>query len=254
MNLAHRIRRYLRAQLGHVTLADEAMLEALEAVVVRREEQTPLAVFREAHRVAIRMTPSLSGGEPMQRALASLPSGCRAAFLLLRLEQFSPAEAGAIMDLSADRVIEEDAAAAVALRAMLVPVGGTAVITERDELTALELSQIADGLGFEVIRATTPNMTRLAGRGAPMLIIMSPADGIEPIRSLADHFDAAVLCITGGSARGLDWPGLRVLHKPFGPMAAAHAMLDAVAEHRCRRLGNSMQWDGWTEPVAGEGS
>ncbi len=257
MSLPHRLRRYLRAFLGNPSLADEAMLDALERMVAGRERITTAAAFRAAHRVAMRMTPTRpTGGEPMRTALAALPAGARAAFLLLRLEHFTAEAAADVMDLSAERVREEAKSAASQIQAMLVPVGGTALITDPDQLTALDLANIAADLGFTAIREPDPTAATLQGKPQPILIICEAVrrdrgDAATPVANLAERFDAAVLCVTA-SARADEFigrvPGARLLRKPFESATAARSMLDAMAEHRTLRLAGGLQ--GEDEPPA----
>ena len=245
MSVPHRLRRYLCAHLGNTALADEAMLDALERMVAASEEITAIGAFRAAHRVATRMTSAQTAPEPMRQALAALPGGERAAFLLLRLERFTPAEAAEIMDLSAERVAEEAQAAANTIREMLVPTGGTALITDHDQLTAMDLAHIAADVGFDTIRDPAPTPRTLSGRAGPILIITEaigqngrPTAG--RISELAALSDAAVLCVTAsaGAAEFLRLvPGAHLLHKPFETAAAARTILDVVAEHRYSRLG-----------------
>lgn len=248
MSLPQRLRRYLRAHLGNSALADETMLDALERMVAGRQKITPVSAFRAAHRVATRVTPAPAVLEPMQQALAALPGGSRAAFLLLRLERFTPAEAAQIMDISADRVTEEAQAAAQAIRCMLVPAGGTAIITDHDQLTAMDLASIAADVGFTAIRHPEPTRRSLGDLPHPVLIIAEAVsrDGqptADRIGSLAEDFDAAVLCVSA-STLSSDFlrriPGSHLLHKPFETAAAVRSILDVVAEHRFLRLRTSI--------------
>ena len=244
MNLPHRLRRYLRAYLGNSILADEAMLDTFERMVAERHRITPLSAFRAAHRVAMRITPTRGAhGEPMRQALADLPRGTRAAFLLVRLERFTAAEAAEIMDISPERVIEEARSAALDIQRMLVPTGGTALITDPDQLTAMDLAYIAADVGFSAIREPDPTVQTLLGRPGPVLIICEAVrrnhSTAIAIADLAERFDAAVLCVTA-STSATDFlrqvPGAQLLQKPFEGAAAARTILDVVAEHRYSRL------------------
>lgn len=245
MTLAHRLRRYLRACLGNPILADEAMLDALERMVEERQEITLIDAFRASHRVAMRLTPMRGVGEPMRQALAALTAGSRAAFLLLRLERFAVEEAAAIMDLTVERVVEEAQAAGAALQQMLVPVGGTALITDPDQLAAMRLGQIAAEIGFTPLHDANPSPSTLDGLPGPILIIAEARarDGgpaASRIAALAERFDAAVVCVTasGDEAEFLrEVSGSQLLRKPFETAAAARIFLDAVAEHRFSRAG-----------------
>ena len=245
MSLPQRLRRYLRAHLGNPGLADEAMLEAFEQLVARREVITPQGAFRAAHRIAMRMSPLREAvNEPMRQALAALPAGTRAAFLLLRLEHFSADEAAAIMDLTAERVLDGARQAALDIQSMLVPAGGTALITDHDRLTAMDLENIAADVGFNAIREPEPTAHTLLGQPAPILIICEAVgrdrrDTAATIAALAGRFDAAVLCVSGSSraaAFQARLPGAQLLRKPFESAAAARIILDVVAEHRTSRI------------------
>lgn len=244
MSLPHRLRRYLRAHLGNTALADETMLDALERMVAGRQEITAIAAFRAAHRVATRMTPAPAAAEPMQQALAALPGGSRAAFLLLRLERFTAAEAAEIMDISAERVAEEAQGAAMAIRHMLVPTGGTALITDPDQLTAMDLANIATDVGFNAIREPDLTARTPHGHPAPVLIIAEAVDRdgratAGRIATMAGTLDAAVLCVTASTLAGeflRQVPGAVLLHKPFETATAIRTILDLVAEHRFSRI------------------
>lgn len=240
MSLPHRLRRYLRAYLGNPGLADEAMLDALERMVADRKPITTIDAFHAAHRVAMRTNPARAGLEPMRQALAALPGGIRAAFLLVRLEHFTAAEAAEIMDISPRRVIEDVQAAAQAMQSMLVPTGGTALITDHDQLTAMDLANIAADVGFVAIREPNPTPDTLLGQPGPILIICEAReqDGRPAgarIAGLAAQFDAAVLCVTASTHAAAflrQVPGSRLLHKPFEVAAAARTILDVLVEHR----------------------
>ena len=246
MSLPHRLRRFLCAQLGNPSLADEAMLDALEIMVARRQPITPIAAFRTAHRVAIRITPAWpAGGEPMRQALGALPPGTRSAFLLLRLERFSYTEAADIMDLSPERVAEEARDAAVTIQKMLVPTGGTALITAHDQLMAVDLGNIAAEVGFHIIREPLPSQSTLVGQPGPILIICEAVDQAgrdtaPAIAELAQLHDAAVLCVTTSDRSDAflkQVPGAQLLRKPFETATAIRCILDAVAEHRYSSIG-----------------
>ena len=240
MTLPHRLRRYLRAHLGNSGLADEAMLDAFEGMVAGRQVITTIGAFRAAHRVAMRMTPARAGSEPMRQALGALPSGMRAGFLLVQLERFSLAEAAEIMDVSPQRVAEDVKAGAQDIQRMLVPTGGTALITDHDQLTAMDLGNIAADVGFVAIREPNPTAATLLGQPGPILIISEALgrDGLPAggrIVALAEQFDAAVLCVTASTHAAAflsQVPGARLLHKPFEVASAARTILDLIAEHR----------------------
>lgn len=253
MSLPHRLRRYLRAHLGNPSLADEAMLDAFERIVARREVITPLGAFRTAHRIAMRMTPMRDiSDEPMRQALAALPSGTRAAFLLLRLEHFSAEEASEIMDITVERVIDEARRAARDIQGMLVPAGGTALITDHDQLTAMDLENIAADVGFTAIREPEPTVHTLLGQPAPILIICEAVgrdrrDTAGSIAAIAERFDAAVLCVTASSRADAFLtrvPRAQLLRKPFESATAARTILDVVAEHRTSRIAVRLDGEG----------
>ena len=104
----------------------------------------------------------------------------------------------------------------------------TVLLAEDEPIISMEIRQILEDQGHQVIQATTLNDLKDAcAQHKPSLAILNfkpkeNGDGMSVAQSLKDQFKLPVMFITGAlpqeikSARHFN-PGLEVLYKPFSP-------------------------------------
>lgn len=244
MSLSNRIaahlpylRRYARAVSGSQTSGDAYVAATLEALI------SDVSAFPEASsdRVALfKLFAAIFGSTQIEidqtvespfawekRAaanLASIPPVTRQAFLLVSVEQFTPAEAGEILGVDAGRI---DALLAEAAREVSRQVATDILIIEDEPLIAMDIEQMVLDLGHTVtgIARTRKEAVELFERTGPKMVLadIQLADGSSGIDAVNDILKTAsipVIFITAFPERLLTGerpePAFLVT-KPFNP-------------------------------------
>jgi DNA-directed RNA polymerase specialized sigma24 family protein len=230
------LRRYARAVTGRQSSGDAYVVATLEALVA-----DPTALRTDVHpRVALyalftRLWSSVrlntvsappQGTQPAaaEARLADLTPRARQAFLLVTVEQFSPADAAVVLDTDDDQIstlIEE------AGREIAEQVATDVLIIEDEPIIAMDLEQLVTSLGHRVlgIARTRKQATEAIASGYPGIVLADiqladGSSGIDAVNDLLQSFEAPVIFITAYPERLLtgDRPEPAFLiTKPFQP-------------------------------------
>jgi CheY-like chemotaxis protein len=243
------LRRYARALTGSQRHGDGLVRATLENALADpdlREQlkggRVPLyaAFTRHWQSTQAEEARKAEGGSPREAAayahLAVIAPRNREALLLIALEEFTSAEAGAIMGISAAE------AAALANKGAREIARGTAtsvLIIEDEPLISMQLEQIVGSLGLSIAgtAATRMQATRSAATNPPGLVLadIQLADGSSGLDAVADILketpEVPVIFITAYPERLLtgDRPEpTYLLSKPFHEDAVRAAISQAL--------------------------
>ena len=167
--------------------------------------------------------------------LALLPPRQRLALLLSRLEEMPVDEVARTLGLSQRRAATLIETALTALRE---PAPAKVLIIEDQPMTALDLEEVVESQGHEVIgiAATHGEALDIARAEAPTLILADlrladDSSGIEAVQDISQSVAAAAVYVTAfpEQARSEAGPGCLVVPKPFDQHALAGAITEALS-------------------------
>jgi len=254
------LRRYARALTGSQTSGDAYVREMLEAVLADAALKATLEGGRvPLYRAFSKVWASASGPEATgaltgdagseheagaQARLGAITPPARQALLLTTLEDFTPAEAGTILDRSADEI---EALVAAAIAEIDREQTTTVLIIEDEPLIAMQLEDLVSRLGHTVSgTAATRTQARAAvAEAMPGLVLadIQLADGSSGLDAVDDILSLAmmpVIFITAYPERLLtgDRPEPTYLvTKPFQEATVRAAISQALFFGSTRPLG-----------------
>jgi CheY-like chemotaxis protein len=174
-------------------------------------------------------------GDGLPGALAQLPPDQRKALLLVTIEGFGHADAGAVLGLSAETVGRLVLAAREALRRLL---SLRVLVIEDEPVVAMSIAHILTHMGHEVcgIAHTQREALARARASMPNLILADVRlrdgdNGIAAVRAITRHQAIPVIFLTG-HATDLIAQDLRpalVVGKPFAPRTLEAAVRRVLA-------------------------
>lgn len=208
------LRRYARALCGSQESGDAYVRELLEAAIgdaALREEigRDRVALYRAFTRIWTDAHVETGGagddgGEGREAAtrarLGAIPPGHRQALLLTTLEEFTPAEAGAVLGIGADEV---EALVARAIAEIENDTATTVLIVEDEPLIAMQLESLVTELGHAVAAtaSTRARAVEAFARHAPGLVLADiqladASSGIDAVEEILAMGDVPVVFIT----------------------------------------------------------
>ncbi|WP_264212516.1 response regulator [Leisingera thetidis] len=246
-NLPH-LRRYARALTGSQSSGDKYALASLEAILAGEADYdsglpAKVALFRVFH--AIWSSSGAPSGETeedtglaakAQEHLRRLTPNTREALLLHTIEEFSAADTGTIMGVSASEASE---LISIAYEEMSRATSGRVMIIEDEAVIALDLEAIVTGMGHSVtgIARTEAGAMDLAAK-APADLILSDiqladnSSGIDAVNGiLAKHGERPVIFITAFPERLLTGEGPEpafLISKPYTEEQVRSAVSQAM--------------------------
>lgn len=254
------LRRYARALTGSQARGDDVALSALSALV-EGDDPDPtgvgakVALFRSFHKAwqarGARFQPPDDGPEALAFGkLAKLTTNSREALLLHAVEEFSMADVGAILGISAE---EAEFLCNVARAELSQGARGRVMIIEDEALIAMEIEELVRDLGHDVIgiAPTRRDAIMLSRDERPDLVLadIHLADNSSGIDAVADiiaaHSELPVIFITAFPERLLtgrqDEPAF-LIRKPFDAeqvkSSIAQAMFFASTQPLQRNAGH----------------
>ena len=207
------LRRYARAFTGSQMAGDAYVRATLEAALTDRDLLDQISAGRVALYAAFNKIWSVSGNalpgrtDPgdgalatAEERLAAITPANRQALLLTTIEDFSPAEAAVIMDIS------EDEARALVQRAMdeIDAESATDVLIIEDEaLISMQLEELVEGLGHTVCGTATTRdeAAAIVAQRKPGLVLADiqladGSSGIDAVNDILGEFSVPVIFIT----------------------------------------------------------
>jgi CheY-like chemotaxis protein len=234
------LRRYARALTGSQAAGDAAVRDVLAALLAAPHEfdaslPPRLGLFCLFHRLWGGIaSPSEGGG-----AIASLPMHSRGSLLLTAVEQFTPADAAAILGTS---LADVTAGIASARQAIADSLQSRVMIIEDEAIIALHIRSIVEDLGHVVagIARTRSEAAAMAADTCPELVLadISLADGssgIDAAKDILDMMDVPVIFITAFPKRlltGEQTEPTWLIAKPFSPDTVTATIGQALLFHR----------------------
>ncbi|ATF17423.1 response regulator [Phaeobacter gallaeciensis] len=229
------LRRYARALTGSQTSGDTYALATLEAILAEPDRFEPelkakVALFRAFHIIWSSSGAPLEVDEPdsgletqAQKHLRRLTPNTREALLLHTIEDFSTAEVGQVMDISATEAGE---LVKIAYQEMSKSTSGRIMIIEDEAIISMDLEGIVSDMGHRVtgIARTEDAALKLAQQETPDLILSDiqladNSSGIDAVNKiLAAHVDCPVIFITAFPERLLTGEGPEpafLISKPY---------------------------------------
>lgn len=231
------LRRFARALTGSQPSGDAYVAALLEGLVEDRSiigdmSNTRIALYRAFctfwQSIDVNMAAEGDSGtgasDKADRRLERITPRARQAFLLVSVEDFTPAEAAAILGISseeASRLIDQ-AGAEIAEQ-----VATDVLIIEDEPIISMDLSQMVRGLGHRVaaVARTHTEALAAAGRHKPGLILADiqladGSSGLDAVNDLLKSVQVPVIFITAYPERLLT--GERpepafLITKPFSP-------------------------------------
>jgi CheY-like chemotaxis protein len=227
-------RRYARALTGSQGQGDLLVAEALRAGV------QPLANGSTAGLRAARLALYAAIGRlagPGEEADAPLGRTPRMLLLLTSLEELDLRDAAAAVGLPHDRAALELADARERLRA---GVAARVLIIEDEPIIALDLQQLVEGAGHEVVgvASSEDEAVAIAEAERPTLVLADinlgeGGDGATAVARILERHRAPVIFVTAYPERLLTGAQLEpafVITKPFEPTTLAVATFQAVTQ------------------------
>jgi DNA-directed RNA polymerase specialized sigma24 family protein/CheY-like chemotaxis protein len=244
MSLAERVtahlpylRRFARAVTGSQKSGDAYVASTLEAILadpsVFSQTLPPrVALYRTFLKIlgSIKWNNEKPGDSPSpgleaaQRNLEVLTPRARQAFLLVSVEEFSPEDAAAVMDIEAgelQRLVDE------AGRDIARQIATDVVIIEDEPLIALDLERLVTALGHRVVKIarTERQAIEAVKRARPGLVLADilladGSSGLDAVNEILRTFSVPVIFVTAYPQRLLT--GTRpeptfLITKPFHP-------------------------------------
>ena len=244
MSLAERVtahlpylRRFARAVTGSQKSGDAYVASTLEAILADPSVFSKTLPPRVAlYRTFLKILGSIKwnnekpddspspGLEAAQRNLEVLTPRARQAFLLVSVEEFSPEDAAAVMDIDAgelQRLVEE------AGRDIARQIATDVVIIEDEPLIALDLERLVTALGHRVVKIarTERQAIEAVKRARPWLVLADilladGSSGLDAVNEILRTFSVPVIFVTAYPQRLLT--GTRpeptfLITKPFHP-------------------------------------
>jgi CheY-like chemotaxis protein/DNA-directed RNA polymerase specialized sigma24 family protein len=242
------LRRYARALTGSQASGDAHVTACLEAIVAEpgifdTTYGAKVGLYRLFHQLwnGLQLDPPLDDPDTPENErtarerLASVTPEGRQVLLLTTLEGFRPKEAAMITGRSeADIRLLTDAAIGEIDRQIATGV----LVIEDEPLIALDLAEIAEGLGHRVtsIARTASEAVRAAGKEPPGLVLADiqladGSSGLDAVRDILGQFEVPVIFITSFPERLLT--GERpeptfLITKPYDPSAVKAAISQAL--------------------------
>jgi CheY-like chemotaxis protein len=234
-----RLRRYARALTGSQSSGDAYVAATLEALVqdpaiLKATDDTVVALYHAFSKIWNSVdqsgTPAEEPASATDRHIERISPLPRQAFLLVALEDFSEADAAAILDVSPGeiaRLIDESG------RELAEEIATDVLIIEDEALIAMDLESLVESLGHKVlgIARTHSEAVSMAMKQRPGLILADirladMSSGLEAVNELLKTFEVPVVFITAYPEQLLT--GQRpepafLITKPFRP-----AMVSAV--------------------------
>ena len=197
------LRRYARALSGSQATGDAFVRATLEAALVDEElkrslEDGRVPLYRAFHKIwasaYLEASPGGGAATPTgdheagaQASLGTVTPLNRQALLLTTLEDFSPAQAGQIMDLSTEEV---EALVAEAVTEIDREQSTSVLIIEDEPLISMQLEDLVTGLGHEVCgtAATRTQAVESVEKNQPGLVLadIQLADGSSGLDAVDD--------------------------------------------------------------------
>jgi CheY-like chemotaxis protein len=232
------LRRFARSLTGSQAIGDAAVVSTLEAIIANPGALAPdvaprVALYRTFLKV-LEAGPSRRGGSgeapqpaalrAAERNLQTLAPRARQAFLLVAMEEFRPADAARVMDVS-----EEELQAYIdeAGRDIARQVATDVVIIEDEPLIALDLEQLVSDLGHRVVTvARTAEQAVEATRNLKPGLVLADihladgSSGLDAVNEILRTISLPVVFVTAFPQRLLT--GTRpeptfLVTKPFQP-------------------------------------
>ena len=239
------LRRYALALIGDQVRADAAVELCLERLLADQgalaAASLRVATFRLFDRyyaeavAAVWASAAAPGSDGLPAALERLPPEQRKALLLVTIEGFSHAEAGAVLGVSTDTVGGLVLAARESLRRAL---SLRVLVIEDEPVVAMSIAHILSHMGHEVcgIAHTQRDAVARARASMPGLILADVRlrdgdNGIATVRAIRRHQPVPVIFVTG-HANDLVAQDLRpalVVGKPFTPRTLEAAVRRVLA-------------------------
>jgi len=231
------LRRFARAVTGSQKSGDAYVASTLEAILAdpslfSRALPPRIALYRTFLKIlgSIKWNNEKAGDPPppgleaAQRNLEVLTPRARQAFLLVSVEEFSPEDAAAVMDIDAaelQRLVDE------AGRDIARQIATDVVIIEDEPLIALDLERLVTALGHRVVKIarTERQAIEAVKRARPGLVLADilladGSSGLDAVNEILRTFSVPVIFVTAYPQRLLT--GTRpeptfLITKPFHP-------------------------------------
>jgi CheY-like chemotaxis protein len=199
------LRRYARALTGSQRTGDDLVRETMEQLLsrsVRLDEAIPLraSLYRALHGVWDASSQGDGAGSPADQHLQSIRPDRRAALLLVGVEDFTPAEAAQVLNISLAALELSLSGAESDLDAQLAT---DVLIIEDEPIIALDLTRVVRELGHRVVGVgmTRDEAVELARKSAPGLVLADirladGSSGIDAISLILRDLDIPVIFIT----------------------------------------------------------
>lgn len=228
------LRRYARALTGHQSTGDKYAAATLEAILndpslYAAEGHHKVALFRVFHAIwsssgmPVETTGETGLAAKAQARMSGLSKNSREALLLHTIEEFTPVEVGAIMQVDTD---EAQLLINLAVTEMQEATSGRVLIIEDEAVIAMDLESIVADMGHLVtgVARTEQGALDLAARDKPDLILSDiqladNSSGIDAVNGiLARDGDRPVVFITAFPERLLTGEAAEpafLISKPF---------------------------------------
>jgi DNA-directed RNA polymerase specialized sigma24 family protein len=231
------LRRFARAVTGSQKSGDAYVASTLEAILAdpslfSKALPARVALYRTFLKILGSITwnneqagePPAPGLEAAQRNLEVLTPRARQAFLLVSVEEFSPEDAAAVMDIHGtelQRLVDE------AGRDIARQIATDVVIIEDEPLIALDLERLVTALGHRVVKIARTERQAIDAieRARPGLVLADilladGSSGLDAVNEILRTFSVPVIFVTAYPQRLLT--GTRpeptfLITKPFHP-------------------------------------
>jgi len=239
-----RLRRYARALAGNQASGDAYVAAALEALVadptiLQNADNSIIALYQTFSKIwnsVDQMADRTVEGETApDRYLEKISPLPRQAFLLVALEEFSEADAAAILAVAAPEIARLVAESGKELAEQIAT---DVLIIEDEALIAMDLEGLVQSLGHNVVGIATTHTEAVAKALAtrPGLILADirladDSSGLEAVNELLQSFEVPVIFITAYPEQLLT--GRRpeptfLITKPFRPAMVAAVVSQAL--------------------------
>lgn len=240
------LRRYARALTGSQQTGDAYAMATLEAILADRtlfnvEHHPKVSLFQVFHGIWHSSGTPSDGRETglkaaAQKHLEALTANSREALLLSTIEDFTVAEIGAVMDLSAQ---EAEHLVSTAYLEMQDAISGKILIIEDEAIIAMDLEALVADIGHRItgVARTRDRAVELGKSDPPDLILADiqladNSSGIDAVKSLLSELgDRPVIFITAFPERLLtgDRPEPAfVISKPYSETQVRTAVSQAM--------------------------
>lgn len=232
------LRRYARALTGSAAAGDALVTRALEQVLdADGPAPSRLVLYGRLNALADQdgVAPDRATVHPVEVALNTLDETDRRLYLLVNLEDVSPADAADVLMLAPEDAVERLNRSREVVRSHLM---ATILIVEDDAIIAFDLLETVRGMGHTVCgtAATMDEALTLAAKHTPTLALLDIRlaegdNGIEVARELRRQRFLPVIFVTAFpdelAKRGLEYLG-PVIPKPFNREQIEQAITRAV--------------------------